>query len=38
MREQVSDYYGPSRRLIDQIADSLKAASIDPKKLRAADF
>ncbi|MCA0928824.1 class I SAM-dependent methyltransferase [Ruegeria profundi] len=38
MREQVSNHYGRSRRLIDQIADSLKAAGIDPKKLRAADF
>ncbi|WP_170327480.1 class I SAM-dependent methyltransferase [Ruegeria arenilitoris] len=38
MREQVSDHYGRSRRLIDQIADSLKAEGIDPEKLRAADF
>ncbi|CUK03829.1 Sarcosine/dimethylglycine N-methyltransferase [Ruegeria denitrificans] len=38
MKEQVSDHYGRSRRLIDQIADDLKAAGIDPKKLRAADF
>lgn len=38
MKEQVSDHYGRSRRLIDQIADSLKAAGNDPKKLCAADF
>ncbi|MCG7522503.1 class I SAM-dependent methyltransferase [Ruegeria sp. Ofav3-42] len=38
MKERVSDHYGRSRRLIKQIADSLKATGIDPKKLRAADF
>ncbi len=38
MKEQVSDHYGRSRRLIDQIADRLKAAGVDPKKLCAAEF
>lgn len=38
MKEQVSDHYGRSRQLIDQIADRLRATGIDPKKLRAADF
>ncbi|WP_420583800.1 class I SAM-dependent methyltransferase [Ruegeria sp.] len=38
MKEQVSNHYGRGRSLIDQIADSLRAAGIDPKKLCAADL
>ncbi len=38
MNEQVSNHYGRSRRLIDQIVDSLRDAGVDPTKLRAADF